>query len=59
MMITICNNKMCKNRETPCVAGYIKNGNAEIMPPNANWSPWEKGMAIVPISVCHCKGGRI
>jgi len=57
MMITVCNNKLCKNRDTPCVVGFIKVSVAEILPRNPTFSPWEKGMAIVPISVVYCKGG--
>jgi hypothetical protein len=57
MMITVCNNKLCKNRDTPCVVGIIEKGVAEIMPRNPTFSPWEKDMAIVPISVVYCKGG--
>jgi len=56
-MITVCNNKMCKNRDTPCVAGYIHQGEAELWSINQNYSPWFPGVVIVPIPICYCKQG--
>lgn len=55
-MVTICNNRSCKNREKPCRAGCIQKGVAEHCSVCENSvCPWGSEHDYVPIPVIHCK----
>lgn len=61
MMKTVCNNKMCPHgkRDKPCQVGCIKNGEANICPPNIEHCEFKPCPDVEPTPVpkYHCNGG--
>lgn len=58
-MVTVCNNKLCKNREKPCRLGCIQKGFGHYCAGcDSNVCPWGNHFDIVPITAVRCKGGK-
>lgn len=58
MLITVCNNIACKNRQNPCRAGCLQKGWADYCAGcESTVCPWGPDYDYVPIPIIICKKG--